>query len=518
FHFSSLAQTKGDQTISIAPETLDLGRIETHTSTNGTHSFDVVIGSGTSQTITVEAWLPDDGDVSTTYEVSIDGGSSWGGAKSWVSDAGGETKTVYVRCSPTQNVVNHTQAHIYVHDDDWPTYDYITASVTIIWPEVKITGNSVEIIDGDSSPGSGDNTDFGSIGLGSYIEKTYSIINTKGVPTPVADRGRLFLYGTDDHIDINGTHAADYSVTVIPSTPVAPNNGSTTFTIRFTPSAAGVRNAEISIPNNDSNEDPYNFTITGLCAAPEIDIKGNNNSVSIADGDALADFSDSTRFGNVDVVIGTVTVSYWIHNTGSVDLVLTDHDPSNGEYVYFSGTHAADFSVSVQPDGSIAAGDSSICLVVCNPSAAGVRSATLHIDNNDANEGSYDFAIQGTGVTPEMILQGLGTEIADGDISPSATDDTDFGSINYTSGSNINTFTIVNQGTSTGPLYLTDASPYVSISGAHAGDFSVNASLTVSTINIGSSTTFTITFDPTDIGLREATVSIANNDMDENPI
>ena len=34
-----------------------------------------------------------------------------------------------------------------------------------------------------------------------------------------------------------------------------------------------------------------------------------------------------------------------------------------------------------------------------HPSASGLRSATLSIANNDADENPYDFAIQGTGLT-----------------------------------------------------------------------------------------------------------------------
>jgi PA14 domain len=51
-----------------------------------------------------------------------------------------------------------------------------------------------------------------------------------------------------------------------------PAGGSTSFQIRFTPSAVGLRTASVSIDNNDLNEDPYNFALqgTGATAASSI--------------------------------------------------------------------------------------------------------------------------------------------------------------------------------------------------------------------------------------------------------
>ena len=62
---------------------------------------------------------------------------------------------------------------------------------------------------------------------------------------------------------ISGAHASDFSVTSIPGNTIAPGGGTTTFQIAFDPSAAGVRSAEISIANDDFDENPYNFSILG---------------------------------------------------------------------------------------------------------------------------------------------------------------------------------------------------------------------------------------------------------------
>lgn len=115
---------------------------------------------------------------------------------------------------------------------------------------------------------------------------------------------------------------------------------------------------------------------------------------------------------------------------------------------------------------------------------------------------------------PEINLVGNGNNILNGDLTPSLTDDTDFGSTPTASGSIVKTFTIENLGDDV--LNLTGTSPFVIISGANATDFSVTQ-LPSSSLNMGTSTTFQITFDPQADGIRTATLTLSNNDTDENP-
>jgi hypothetical protein len=112
-----------------------------------------------------------------------------------------------------------------------------------------------------------------------------------------------------------------------------------------------------------------------------------------------------------------------------------------------------------------------------------------------------------------MNVAGAGQSIATGDATPAALDGTQFGSVNVGADSGPHTFTINNTGNAA--LVLT-GSPAVSITGANAADFVVNLQPSAN-IAAGGSTTFTITFQPGGAGLREATVSIANNDDTEHP-
>ena len=113
----------------------------------------------------------------------------------------------------------------------------------------------------------------------------------------------------------------------------------------------------------------------------------------------------------------------------------------------------------------------------------------------------------------EMDVQGNGVSIADEDDTPDAADHTDFGSTPVAGGTVDRTFTIENVG---GEDLNLSGDPKVEISGANATDFTVTAQPS-SPVAGSSTTTFTVRFDPSASGLRSATVSIANDDSDENP-
>ena len=115
---------------------------------------------------------------------------------------------------------------------------------------------------------------------------------------------------------------------------------------------------------------------------------------------------------------------------------------------------------------------------------------------------------------PEINVQGNGINIPDGNTAISLTDNTDFGELETTGAVSVTyIFTIQNLGSL--DLTLDDPSPYITITGATA-DFTLVANPTTP-IAASGSTTFSITYDPTTSGTHLATVSIANNDTDENP-
>ncbi len=114
---------------------------------------------------------------------------------------------------------------------------------------------------------------------------------------------------------------------------------------------------------------------------------------------------------------------------------------------------------------------------------------------------------------PEMDVAGFDRSIADGATTPSFDDGTDFGGIASTTSSATHTFTITNNGNA--DLHLT-GSPAVEITGVNPQDFAV-ISQPATTISAGASTTFQVMFHPATTGPRQAIVSIANDDGNEQP-
>ncbi len=362
-------------------------------------------------------------------------------------------------------------------------------------PEIDVQGGSprVSIANGDDTPSLDDGTNFGSANVGDSKGETFFIYNTGSA--------NLNLTATPA-VQFTGPHAADFYLSTIYNTSIAPG-GNTECEIVFAPSAPGWRNATVVIPNNDPDENPYEFAIQGLGKAPEMDVERYG---IIADGDMTPSEDDGTDIGSANV--GDMkTVKFLINNIGDATLYLTARPE-----VQISGANASDFAFTDIYRNEIPGyGDHSWFYIQFNPSAPGVRSAIISIPNNDPDENPYDFAIQGTGLASEMDVQGNGTSIADGDDTPSTSDDTDFGEVEVAAGAVEHTFTIENTGNA--ELNLTGGSVLVSVDG---NGFTLVADATTP-VSADNSTTFTIRFEPTVAGVASGTVSIANDDTDENP-
>ncbi len=63
-----------------------------------------------------------------------------------------------------------------------------------------------------------------------------------------------------------GTHPGDFTVTTAPATSVSPLY-STTFVLRFQPTAAGTRSAILRIASNDADENPFDINLSGIATA-----------------------------------------------------------------------------------------------------------------------------------------------------------------------------------------------------------------------------------------------------------
>ncbi len=122
--------------------------------------------------------------------------------------------------------------------------------------------------------------------------------------------------------------------------------------------------------------------------------------------------------------------------------------------------------------------------------------------------------VPNTSSAPEMDVQGNGVTITDGDATPALADHTDFGATPVAGGTVTRTFTIRNTGTAALTL---SGTPKVAVGGAQAAEFTVALQPVSPVAATSGTTTFQVTFGPSAAGTRAATLSIANDDADENP-
>lgn len=113
---------------------------------------------------------------------------------------------------------------------------------------------------------------------------------------------------------------------------------------------------------------------------------------------------------------------------------------------------------------------------------------------------------------PDIDVQGNGTSIADGDVTPSLVDDTDFGSAVVSSATVVKTYTIENTGTSATDLTLSN--PAVSLASGSSAEFTITAQPSDLILSAGETTTFQVTYTPVTLGTATATIEIANDDPD----
>ena len=148
----------------------------------------------------------------------------------------------------------------------------------------------------------------------------------------------------------------------------------------------------------------YTVEITGQAPGPEMNLTGNGTN--ILDGDNSPRPADHTDFGTAPAGSGTVVRTFTIQNTGQLPLLLT-----GTPLVAVSGLNAADFTVTQQPDPSVAVGLSKTFQVTFTPPALGNSNATLTIVSDDGDENPYDFAITGTGSGALNAIYNTGAEV-----------------------------------------------------------------------------------------------------------
>lgn len=156
-----------------------------------------------------------------------------------------------------------------------------------------------------------------------------------------------------------------------------------TINIANAPSLSGSAVITVSVSDGEAvTSRIFNVAVN----APEIGIEQPAGS-SVADG-------GGRDFGFV-LAGSAKSLDFSIANTGNTDLT--------GVGVSLDGADAAQFAVAAQPAVSVGSGGGVSPFVVrFTPTSPGVKTATLHIASNDADENPFDITLTGTGMSVDL--------------------------------------------------------------------------------------------------------------------
>jgi hypothetical protein len=345
-------------------------------------------------------------------------------------------------------------------------------------PDVSVTFNGTNVADDDTTPSTGEGTDFGTVSAGAVdgVDHTFTVKNTGGQPLTLG----------------NVTTTGDYSVvTDLPDT-LAPG-ATATFVVRLSTASAGKKDGTISFSTNVSAHNPYNFAVTGVVQppgtpAPEIDVAQQG-------GGALTDGQpDAVNFGASALGTTGNSRTFVVTNTGTADLTLGAVTLPDG------------FALTKSPDATVAPGATTTFIISHATTTLGTPAGTVSIATNDSDENPFDFPITGSvvaqvGNAPDITVLVDNTGLASG--SPA---NVDFGvSIMGKAGAS-KSFVVRNDGAATLTL----------------GDVTVPTGFQVtqplpSSLAPGAFATLTVSVTTNPGGARSGTISIASNDPDENP-
>ncbi|HPM82876.1 MAG TPA: DUF1566 domain-containing protein, partial [Candidatus Anammoximicrobium sp.] len=226
-------------------------------------------------------------------------------------------------------------------------------------PEIQVLDGTTDIPDGTGSEA------FGSTVVGTAVSRTLTVKNlgtsNLTLTTPI-------------------TVLAGFTVTSGFGATTLAAGASTTFTVRMDATTVGNYSGTLSFANNDSNENPFDFTVSGTVTAtaqPEIQVLDGTRDIP--------DGTGSDSFGST--LTGTpVSKTFTVKNVGTSNLTLAAPI-----------TVPAGFSVTSSfGSTTLAVGASTSFAIRLDATAAGSYSGTLSFANNDSNENPFDFTISGT--------------------------------------------------------------------------------------------------------------------------
>jgi len=273
--------------------------------------------------------------------------------------------------------------------------------------EIHVLGNSIEIMNNDSTPAINDLTDFDQVPLSSSPKKHTFIINNLGQSV-----ANIF------DIRFEGPNSENFQTLNNWDTSIAPENDML-LEVGFTPIEGGLANTKMIIESDDPVNGIFIIELTGLGITengPEIMVLGLDNK-KIMNQQSTADPLNGTDFGSIPIGSDKKTMSFSIINVGNEPLIL-DGNP----LIEIQGSEALDFNViNIPTISQLNQGQLVNFDIEFTPKGIDLRIAQVIIKNSDSNQSDFIFSIAGNGIEctlpilPSSILSSKGDIICKGD-------------------------------------------------------------------------------------------------------
>ena len=233
-------------------------------------------------------------------------------------------------------------------------------------PEIAVTGNGVDIVNGAAVPNLADHTDFGSVplyGEGSSLTRIFTLSNT----------------GTADltlgNVTLSGPNAADFDVSLQPTSPVA-SGRETVFSITFSPGDLGTRTAVLGFSSNDPDEPDISFSLQGT------GMISSNTALSAVD----------LSPGTLEPAFSPTITTYTVGLTHGYDSISITSTPSDANATIALRVNNGEFTELASSSGelSLVAGTTTIDLRVTAQDGVTIKTYTVAVTRAAPGPGDID--------------------------------------------------------------------------------------------------------------------------------
>lgn len=412
----------------------------------------------------------------------------------------GQTTSFTVRFAPTSQGVKDAFVRIPNSRQGGPTPFEIPVVGNGLAPvatfEARV-GSTTGTVIAHNNPAAGTARDFGdqSVTAGPTTPPLTIVINNPG--------GQPLTLGTPT---LGGANPGEF---ILDNSGFVTNlqaGANTSFTVAFDPGSVGQMNAEISITHNDASKaTPFLILVTGngVTTFPVIEVREGGAGGGVLGTPTPA--TGSFNFGNRAVGSGpSAPATVYVTNTGTAAMTLQTPVlvPATTEFVLETAGFA----------GSLAVGQSRSFNIRFSPTSLGVKTGQVAFVHNGVGTSSpFRINVTGTGVPDAPIIEvregsATGQTVASGTPAQSG-GGRDFGSIDTAAGPSTALVLVISN---VGTQDLVLGTP--ALTGPNANQFALNLTGFNGTVAVGASTQFSVSFDPSAVGLKEASVEFTQND------